>query len=161
MAVLVKNGGESGRVKYAKTVNDKKLLADWYDFAKKHLKNVEFSNFVLFGSTLYSLPDNTPDFSKLKVLRAGLQLGEIKKGRFEPSHSLAAALTADQAVHTENLSLDDDRLEKYLTGQEITTENDARGWRLITVNGYSLGWGKCDGNVIKNHYPKGLRIMKA
>ena len=161
VAVLVKNGGESGRVKYAKTVNDKKLLADWYDFAKKHLKNVEFSNFVLFGSTLYSLPDNTPDFSKLKVLRAGLQLGEIKKGRFEPSHSLATALTADQAVHTENLSLEDDRLEKYLTGQEITTENDARGWRLITVNGYSLGWGKCDGNVIKNHYPKGLRIMKA
>ena len=60
----------------------------------------------------------------------------------------------------ENLALDDERLEKYLLGQEIETDNPARGWRLVCVNGYSLGWGKCDGNVIKNHYPKGLRIMK-
>jgi NOL1/NOP2/fmu family ribosome biogenesis protein len=25
------------------------------------------------------------------------------------------------------------------------------------VDGYSLGWGKADGNTLKNHYPKGLR----
>ncbi len=160
VAVLQKNGGETGRVKYTKTINDKKALADWYKFAKDTLQNVDFDNFVLFGSTLYSLPDETPDFSKLKVLRAGLQLGEIKKGRFEPSHSLAAALKMEQAINVENLSLDDERLEKYLLGQEIPTENPQRGWRLVCVNGYSLGWGKCDGNVIKNHYPKGLRIMK-
>ena len=122
---------------------------------------MEFTNFVLFGTNLYLLPDNTPDFSKLKVLRPGLHLGEIKKGRFEPSHSLATALSTNQAVNVENLSLNDERLEKYLTGEEIPTGNPARGWRLIALNGYSLGWGKCDGNVIKNHYPKGLRIMKA
>lgn len=161
VAVMQKNGGDTGRVKYAKTINDKKTLADWYKFSKDTLKDEDFDNFVLFGNNLYSLPNNTPDFSKLKVLRPGLHLGEIKKGRFEPSHSLAAALKADQVQQVENLSLDDDRLEKYLTGREITTDNPARGWRLITVNGYGLGWGKCDGNVIKNHYPKGLRIMKA
>ena len=161
VAVLKKEGGETGRVKYAKTVTDKKVLADWYKFAKETLENVEFGNFVLFGANLYCLPDNTPDFSKLKVLRPGLHLGEIKKGRFEPSHSLAAALSTDQAINVENLSLDDERLEKYLTGGEIPTDNPARGWRLIAVNGYSLGWGKCDGSIIKNHYPKGLRIMKA
>ncbi len=161
VAVLKKEGGETGRVKYAKTVTDKKVLADWYKFAKETLENVEFGNFVLFGANLYCLPDNTPDFSKLKVLRPGLHLGEIKKGRFEPSHSLAAALSTDQAINIENLSLDDERLEKYLTGGEIPTDNPARGWRLIAVNGYSLGWGKCDGSIIKNHYPKGLRIMKA
>ncbi|WP_029067320.1 methyltransferase RsmF C-terminal domain-like protein [Lachnobacterium bovis] len=32
-----------------------------------------------------------------------------------------------------------------------------KGWYLITVNGYSLGWGKMAGKVMKNHYPKGLR----
>jgi len=25
------------------------------------------------------------------------------------------------------------------------------------VGGFSLGWGKGDGNVLKNHYPKGVR----
>ena len=95
VAVLQKEGGETGRVKYAKTINDKKVLADWYKFAKETLKDTEFTNFVLFGANLYCLPDNTPDFSKLKVLRPGLHMGEIKKGRFEPSHSLAAALSTN------------------------------------------------------------------
>ena len=160
VAVLEKNGGEKGKVKYAKTVTDKKQLEEWYKFAKASLKDVEFGNFVLFGTTLYSLPDNTPDFSKLKVLRAGLQLGEIKKGRFEPSHSLAMALKPQQVKLCENLALDDERLEKYLTGSEIPAASDARGWCLVTAGGYSTGWGKSDGTVVKNHYPKGLRIMK-
>ena len=160
VAVLQKKGGEESKIKYSKVINDKKLLKDWEIFAKDNLKDIDFDNFVLFGQTLYSVPENTPDFSKLKVLRAGLQLGEMKKGRFEPSHSLALALKPEQVINCENLPLNDERVDKYLTGQEITTDNPARGWRLIAVNGYSLGWGKCDGNIIKNHYPKGLRIMK-
>ncbi|MBQ8605030.1 MAG: RsmB/NOP family class I SAM-dependent RNA methyltransferase [Oscillospiraceae bacterium] len=160
VAVLEKTDGDTGRIKYTRTVTDKKSLEEWHKFAKNTLKNIEFKNFYLFGTTLYSLPDNTPDFSKLKVLRAGLQLGEIKKGRFEPSHSLAMALKPENVQQCEYLSLDDERVEKYLTGSEITTDNDSRGWRLVAVDGYSIGWGKSDGNVIKNHYPKGLRIMK-
>lgn len=160
LAVLQKNGGEEGKIKYAKTINDKKTLADWEKFRKSTLKDISFDNFVLFGNTLYSLPENTPDFSKLKVLRAGMQLGEIKKGRFEPSHSLALALRHEQVKNNENLLLSDERVEQYLTGHEIPTEKDERGWTLVSVNGYSVGWGKSDGNVIKNHYPKGLRIMK-
>ena len=31
------------------------------------------------------------------------------------------------------------------------------GWTLITVDGYSIGWGKAVKGQIKNHYPKGLR----
>lgn len=160
VAVLQKKGGEESKIKYSKVINDKKLLKDWDAFSKDNLKDTDFDNFILFGQTLYCIPKNTPDFSKLKVLRAGLQLGEIKKSRFEPSHSLALALKPEQVINCENISLDDERVDKYLTGQEITTNNPTKGWRLIAVNGYSLGWGKCDGNIIKNHYPKGLRIMK-
>lgn len=32
-----------------------------------------------------------------------------------------------------------------------------KGWCLVCVDGYSLGWGKAAGVVLKNHYPKGLR----
>ncbi len=160
VAVLQKKGGEQAKIKYSKVINDKKLLKDWEAFADSNIKDIKFDNFILFGQTLYSVPENTPDFSKLKVLRAGLQLGEIKKGRFEPSHSLAIALNPTQVTNCEDMSLDDCRVEQYLMGHEIATDNPQKGWRLISVNGYSLGWGKCDGNVIKNHYPKGLRIMK-
>lgn len=160
VAVLQKNGGEAGKIKYAKTITDKRVLNEWYKFKDENLLVDDIDNFILFGNMLYSLPENTPDFSKLKVLRPGLQLGEIKKGRFEPSHSLAMSLKPEEVKNCENFSLDDIRLEQYLTGQEVHTENASRGWRLITVNGYSLGWGKCDGTIIKNHYPKGLRIKK-
>ena len=33
------------------------------------------------------------------------------------------------------------------------------GWTLITVDGYSIGWGKAVKGQIKNHYPKGLRKL--
>ena len=32
-----------------------------------------------------------------------------------------------------------------------------KGWYLITFQGYSIGWGKLAGQIMKNHYPKGLR----
>ncbi|MEE1040426.1 MAG: hypothetical protein U0L10_06885, partial [Lachnospiraceae bacterium] len=32
-----------------------------------------------------------------------------------------------------------------------------KGWCLVTIDGCAAGWGKAGGNVIKNHYPKGLR----
>ena len=50
-------------------------------------------NFTLFGEQLYALHGDCPDLSGLTVMRAGLHLGTIKKGRFEPSHALALAIT--------------------------------------------------------------------
>jgi len=32
-----------------------------------------------------------------------------------------------------------------------------KGWCLVRAGTYSIGWGKGDGRVLKNHYPKGLR----
>ena len=37
------------------------------------------------------------------------------------------------------------------------TAQGEKGWYLITVDGYSTGWGKLAGGIMKNHYPKGLR----
>ena len=34
-----------------------------------------------------------------------------------------------------------------------------KGWYLICVDGYSIGWGKLAGGIMKNHYPKGLRMV--
>ncbi len=32
-----------------------------------------------------------------------------------------------------------------------------KGWVLMLVDGYSIGWSKLAGQTLKNHYPKGLR----
>lgn len=159
IAVMQKNGGQSGKVKCIAPIKNRKVIAPWDNFRKSSLNIPDFENYLTVGNTLYAMPSNMPDFSKIKVLRAGLRLGEIKKDRFEPDHSLAMALKPSDAFTVENLDIDDPKVNEYLTGQQIETINSYKGYRLIAVNGYTIGWGKSDGNVIKNHYPKGLRIL--
>jgi NOL1/NOP2/fmu family ribosome biogenesis protein len=94
-----------------------------------------------------------PALALLKVLRPGLELGEEKKGRFEPAHALALWLKDCSRVR--DLAVDSAMLRDYMHGDVI--ESAQTGWCLVTVEGYSIGWGKGDGRVLKNHYPKGLR----
>ena len=114
--------------------------------------------FIKFSENLYLAPAQMPNLKGLKVLRPGLHLGEIKKNRFEPSHALALSLSPKAVAHTWNLSSDSGQVTAYLNGQTFTAEGD-KGWYLICVDGFSLGWGKLAGGVMKNHYPKGLRIQ--
>ena len=47
----------------------------------------------------------------------------------------------------------------YLRGEQLgDIPADLKGWTLVTYEGYSLGFGKASGGVLKNHYPKGLRV---
>lgn len=161
VAVLQKTSGENCKMKTAKAVTDKKLLQPYFDFEKKFLKNTSFDNFALFGENLYSMPHDCPDLSGVKVLRCGLHLGEIKKGRFEPSHSLAMALKKADVKQSVDYSCDSDEILRYLKGEALDIAEDYKGWCLVCTDGYSVGWAKVSDGTAKNHYPKGLRIMMA
>ncbi len=112
--------------------------------------------FLKFGDQLYLCPDEMPSIKGLKVLRPGLHLGTLKKNRFEPSHALALAISPDMARHVCDLDSRGKEAVDYLNGLTFPQEGE-KGWYLVTVDGYSLGWGKLAGGVMKNHYPKGLR----
>lgn len=47
---------------------------------------------------------------------------------------------------------------KFLHGETVGCKTGYKGWVLIGYNGFPLGWGKAGNGVVKNHYPKGLRI---
>jgi len=87
------------------------------------------------------------------VLRHGLELGTVKKNRFEPAHALALWLRGCKTEHS--CPPDSDAMAAYIHGDVIPSEE--KGWCLIKAGDYSIGWGKGDGRVLKNHYPKGLR----
>ena len=55
-----------------------------------------------------------------------------------------------------DLSSEEMTVLSYINGQTFTAEGE-KGWYLICVDGFSLGWGKLAGGIMKNHYPKGLR----
>lgn len=110
---------------------------------------------VQFGNTIYLAPKALPSLRALKVLRAGLELGQVLRGRFEPAH--AWALWLKSAEPCVDLSADAPELCRYLAGESIP--GDARGWTLVRVDGLSLGWAKGSAGQLKNHYPKALRRL--
>jgi NOL1/NOP2/fmu family ribosome biogenesis protein len=57
-----------------------------------------------------------------------------------------------------DLSADSEEVHNYLRGETLSLES-AKGWVVITVDGYPLGWAKQAGGILKNHYPKGLRWL--
>ena len=108
---------------------------------------------MLFGQKLYWAPADLPDIRGLKVLCPGLELGEVKKDRFEPAHALA--LWLKDCKNTVELTACAPETAKYLHGDVLPCTQ--KGWCLVKIDGYSIGWGKGDSNQLKNHYPKGLR----
>ena len=149
-AVLRKKGDEEAEFT---PVSGGKLPKEWVQFAKDLQIDLPAGQAVMFGDTLYWAPEGMPDITRLRVLRAGLELGTVKKGRFEPSHALALWLKSCSNV--QNYEPDSAEMAKYIHGDVVPSS--IRGWCLVTAGGYSIGWGKGDGNVLKNHYPKGLR----
>lgn len=125
----------------------------WQKFARDMQIALPKGGALLFGQSVFWIPEQMPQLKGLKVLRSGLELGELKKDRFEPAHALALWLKT--CKNTVELAPDDPAVEKYLQGQVIS--GSQKGWCLVTVGGYSLGWCKGDGVQLKNHYPKGLR----
>lgn len=157
VAKIRKNRDEECYIKKIKIKSLNKELKDYREFEKKFL-NIEIKgDFYLKGENLYLLPDNCPDTKKLKVLRNGLHLGILKKNRFEPSHALSHYLKIDDAKYVEDLKIDDTKALEYLRGNTLNT-NQSRGWVLVSIEGIPLGWGKESNGILKNHYPKGLRI---
>ena len=130
-----------------------KLPKEWPDFAKDMDIVLPAGKAVLFGQSLYWAPEGMPTLRGLKVERPGLELGVVKKGRFEPAHALALWLTS--CKRTLNLPADSRQLTDYMAGNVVAST--LRGWTLVQVDGYGIGWGKGDGTWLKNHYPKGLR----
>lgn len=187
LAVLHREGGQLSSAATAGTEKSLTLkdCREFLDFAKEALtipaeELTEGKILLRFGEQLYLAPAETPSLWGLKVLRPGLHLGTVKKNRFEPSHALALFLKKEQAVQAVNLACDGTAVRKYLEGQTLTIGEGCdvemahiitrgrmaaeqadvslpKGWCLVCVDGYSLGWGKAAGAVLKNHYPKGLR----
>ena len=149
-AVLRKAGDEESTLSPSKT---DKLPKEWSEFAKDCAIRLPVGKPVLFGASLFWVPTECPELKGLKVLRPGLELGECKKGRFEPAHALA--LWLKDCANVQDYAPDSPEIAAYIHGDVIPS--DRKGWTLVTAGGLSIGWGKGDGRVLKNHYPKGLR----
>ena len=148
-AVLRRNEGITNDVSLEKTQPMPPAIAQ---FLQEHQIDLE-GNVLAFGETCYLAPNDLPTLRGLKVLRVGLELGEVRKGRFIPSHALA--LWLKNFPNVANFPAQSSEIASYLRGE--TLHGNQNGWVLICVDGYCLGWAKGADGILKNHYPKGLR----
>ncbi len=106
-----------------------------------------------FAGSLCMVPEELPDLRGLKVLRVGLELGQIRGERLNPAHAWALWLAASEA--SADFPSASPEIGKYLRGESIPSPQ--KGWTLVQAGGLSLGWAKGSEGQLKNHFPKGLR----
>lgn len=162
---LLQKGKTCGKTdkKTGKSRKGRKLPEAMEVFWKDVKWEIDPSRLEIHGELVYYMPEGIPDVRGIRFLRTGLYLGELKKQRFEPSQALAMALSKDTYAHVLDLSADDGRVVRYLKGETIEVDDlvsgREKGWRLVLVDGYPLGWGKLGGGTLKNKYLPGWRWM--
>lgn len=123
---------------------------------KKYVEIIE--HYSLKGQTrcinnelfLITLPLN---IDKIKIIRYGLKIGSFLKEKLIPDHHLSHYLD-----NKKSLPLTEEEMKKYLAGETLNKANIPNGYHIVSYQGVNLGLVKsCDG-LLKNHYPKGLRI---
>ncbi len=118
--------------------------------------------FFVLQDFVYYLPEDFTFQAGLRYLRTGLLAGSIKNGRFEPSQALAMTLSEDTFPDSVSFSVEDERVIRYLKGETILLadkEKQKKGWCLVCVDGFALGFAKGAGMVLKNKYYPGWRWM--
>lgn len=154
-AVFDKNGAVQTK-KHTPPISAKKeMIEAYHSFEKENLNTVLKGNFVSFGEYLYLLPEEMISLDKIKCVRPGLMLGEVRKGRFIPAHHLAVALKKEDFIRS--IALAEDALQAYLKGETIISDGEKGYGVMLYKEKFPVGWYKLSDTQAKNHYPKYLR----
>ncbi len=136
------------------------LPTELTDFLALINREFDGSRIMIKNDSVYYLPENFVPAKELRYLRTGLLLGELKNKRFEPGQALAMTLHAEDFRQTISWKKEDDRVIRYLKGETISLtpeEGPVKGWCLVCVDGYPLGFAKGTGMALKNKYYPGWR----
>lgn len=169
LALMRKKGGDDGGkeilppmdpVTAGKRVRAVEKEKELDAFLRQSGTEWDYGRIVIHQDNAYYLPEGLAWNLPLRFLRTGLFLGELKKGRFEPSQALAMSMKAGQFPNTVSFPAGDSRVLRYLKGETISLEGDegpVKGWCLAAMEGFPLGWAKGTGMSLKNKYYPGWR----
>ena len=132
---------------------------DFIDEIKQFIKIDGCEDMINIKKDVVSLAVSGINLRGLRIIQDGLILGKVKK-KFEPSPQLALSFGRNEFSSMVDFAEDDVEVIKYLKGETIQTDSTLKGWGLVTVDGYPLGWCKGNGNgMLKNKYYTGWRLL--
>ncbi len=157
VCLLQRTGGTSGK---CSTYGKQKRLKDYPDalaFIEQYTHLSGNLPVTEISGKLYSIPEDAPELKGVRVIRGGLLLGELKNKRFEPSHVLTLAYPKEMFKQTIDWKLEDEAIMRYLKGETILCDKP-KGYYVVCVDGYPLGWVKAQNGMLKNQYPPSWRL---
>lgn len=146
-----------------KLISENKLPAKCKEFIDHISSDLKNKNFFINNGFLYMIDNYAFDFiiNSIHYTRTGCLIGQIKdNGSFSVNSGFALSLNYNQFDNVLNMNESDERIIKYLKGETILAkDNDkaTKGYVLICVNTFPLGFAKFDGNKYKNLYTPGWR----
>ena len=161
-------GGKAGR---GRRPSERSLrtedLSPWFSFMAENLTSPIDGRWLLHGNALYWTLWDLPDLSGIAVARPGWFVGTLARNRFVPSQALAMGLEGRDALRRVDFSPESGEVARYLKGETLQIGEErilrassgvpARGYCLVCVDGFPLGWGKWLDGMLKNEYPPGWR----
>ncbi|WIV13853.1 RsmB/NOP family class I SAM-dependent RNA methyltransferase [Proteiniborus sp. MB09-C3] len=137
---------------------NKKDLDEYLRFEEENLI-IDFKDRLhRVGNRLYAIPCDIPELTGINVVNTGLYIGEFLKNRFEPSQALAMALKKEEVVSYVDISSESIEAIKYLKGETLLLDGE-KGWKLVCIDGYPVGWGKQIQGSLKNYYRSQWRML--
>lgn len=148
---------------HKKAVKDKKAnLSDEYrNYLLNPLQFVFFSkndSWFAFPEKLYSYFEEL--VSALKLVSAGIYVGETKGKDFIPQHSLAMSTEINRGAFVLH-EVDKETAIAYLRKEALVFDNLNRGYVLLTYKNIPLGFIKNIGSRANNLYPNEWRIRSS
>lgn len=134
------------------------LPASFRAFVEDNMNYLPDGVFLMKGQNIYHLPQTPPKLDGLKTAKFGWFLGSTANNKFEPSHSLVTALDSKAFKRVVDLKAGSREINSYLKGETLMLEGP-KGLSAVCVDGYTVGWAKQTGDMLKNMYPKGWRRL--
>lgn len=141
----------SSKIKYAQ--NEKEPLLE--QFMKQQLNKIP--NYILHvKDKVYYKKTPFIQLKKIPILRQGICCGTITKNRLEPHQHFYSAGEHQNAFY-QVCELNDEQTKYFLQGNQLDICG-FKGYTCMRWNMHEIGFTKGDMTVLKNKYPKGMRI---
>ena len=158
--VVFKNNMQTEKEYNKQKGNLRKLTVKEEQIFKKWVNTylTEFNYIVkAHDENIFALPNKEINTSGIFTLQYGVNLGKIVKDRFEVNHNFFTAF-GELFKTSLDLSLDDERIKKYLLGESFEESDLIDGYACVKVCSYPIGGVKITQNRANNLYPKHLRV---
>ena len=133
---------------------DKDAISLAQEAAALCLSKLPEGEYVKIGNEVLLRAPLPFDLKGVYTLSCGLALASLNGKTLQPAHALAMAAGCPARA---SLDLSEEDAAKFLQGEELSLPAE-HGWLRLTYRNLPLGWGKSNGESIKNHLPKGLRL---